>query len=93
MANILVVPLLPAVMAAGFALGLAGIVWQALAWLVSLPAWFLMTYFLRVAEYASKIPMASISLKISWPWFLAAYMAIGVLTAWLCRREKQQFLR
>lgn len=93
LANILVVPLLSAVMAAGFALGLSGMIWHALAWLVSLPAWFLMTYFLRVAEYASKIPMASISLKISWPWFLTAYGAIGALTAWLCHRAKQQFLR
>ncbi|MEK7482682.1 MAG: ComEC/Rec2 family competence protein [Patescibacteria group bacterium] len=92
LANILVVPLLSAVMAAGFALGLTGMIWQTLAWLVSLPAWALMTYFLRVAEYASKIPMASISLKISWPWFFAAYAVIGAFTAWLWRREKERFL-
>ncbi len=60
-ANVLVVPLLPFILPAGFAAGLAGIIWQPAGWLFSLPVWLLLTYVVKIVEWFSFLPLASIS--------------------------------
>lgn len=59
--NILVLPVLPFILGAGFAAGLAGMIWQSLGWLFSLPVWLMLTYVAEIVHWFSLLPLASIN--------------------------------
>jgi len=58
--NILVLPVLPFILASGFIFSLAGLLWQPLGWALSWPAWLLLTYVFKIAEWFSSLPGGSI---------------------------------
>jgi len=58
--NILVLPVLPFILASGFIFSLAGLLWQPLGWVLSWPAWLLLTYVFKIAEWFSSLPGGSI---------------------------------
>ncbi len=58
--NILVLPVLPFILGSGFIFSLAGILWQPLGWVLSWPAWLLLTYVFKIAEWFSGLPGGSI---------------------------------
>jgi len=78
--NVLIVPLLPAIMILGFVFGLVGIVFQPLAWILSWPAWLLLTYLTEIVDWLSNLPWAAYSLEISWIWLVISYLILGFLT-------------
>ena len=90
--NVLIVPLLPFIMVFGFAFGLAGIISSPLAWILSLPCWFLLTYIVGVINFFSKIPWAVQFLEISWIWLLISYFILGLVTWYLNEKQKLKFL-
>ncbi len=90
--NILLVPILPYVMVSGFVFSLSGLLWQTLGWVLSWPAWFLLSYLVKIVDWFSQIPWASVSLEISWLWLIPSYLILGCFTYWLVRRQRWKFL-
>jgi competence protein ComEC len=62
LANLLIVPLVPAVMAIGFITGLLSLVSSAVGGIVGWGAWVLLEYIIRAAEFLSSLAFASLSL-------------------------------
>jgi len=90
--NILIVPALPYVMGSGFIFSLSGTFWPSLGWVLSWPAWFLLTYVVKIVDWFSSFSWASITLKISWPWFIIFYLILALITWKLQERKKLKFL-
>lgn len=88
-ANILIVPLLYWIMIFGFISALIGIFWQPLGWILSWPAWFLLTYVTKIVDWFSQIPSASLTLEISWIWLIISYLILG-FSVW---RLQERFTR
>lgn len=91
-ANIFIVPLLPLVMIAGFVFGLVAIVLPALGWVLSWGSWLLLTYVLKVVEFFSNLPMASLNVKLNLFWVIAIYIFLAIFIWRLRQREKFKFL-
>lgn len=91
--NILIVPLLPFIMVLGFVSGLVGMIWQPLGWVLSWPAWFLLTYLTKVVDWFSQIPWAALSIEnLHWVWLIFAYLILGYIAWRLNQRQKLKFL-
>ncbi len=90
--NLLVVPLLPLIMILGFLFVLSGLVYQPLAWLLSLPLQLLLAYLVKIIDCFAWLPFASLQLKISWVLILILYLFLGWLVYYLNKREKLKFL-
>lgn len=85
-ANIFVVPSLYWIMLSGFIFASAGLLWQPLGWVLSWPAWLLLTYLVRVADWFGQIPWAEQTIKISWLWLIIFYLILAP-SAWLLHRK------
>ncbi len=90
--NLLVVPLLPLIMILGFIFVLSGLIYQPLAWLLSLPLQLLLAYMEKVINYFYRMPFASIHLEISWGWLLILYLFLGWLVHYLDKKQRLKFL-
>ena len=90
--NILIVPLLPFIMVSGFIFSLVGIFWQFLGWLLSFPAWLLLTYLTKIIDWFYCLPFASLEFKISWQWVLIFYLILGYFVWRLKEKERWKFL-
>ena len=92
-ANILIVPLSAPLMIIGFLCGLGGMVFQPLGWALALPNWLLLTYWVKVVDWLSQIPLAFVSVRnLHWSWLVIFYLIIGFLAWWTRRKEKEAFL-
>ncbi len=86
--NLAVVPLVPASMAAGLVALAAGFASgvglpDPVVAVVALPAWFLLTAMVRLAEGAAGLPFASVALEP--PWSVLAAAVAGALTVLVAR--------
>jgi len=90
--NILTVPLLPFVMVGGFLFVLAGMIWQPLGWIFSWLNWLLLTYLTKMIDFFSRLPWASLSLKVSWVWIIIFYLILVLVTWRLNQKLKLKFL-
>lgn len=90
--NVLIVPLLPYIMVLGFIFGLAGMICHYLGWLFSLPAWFLLSYVIKIVDWFSQVPFATLTLEISWVWLIFSYLILGFITWRLNEKQKLKFL-
>ena len=90
--NVLIVPLLPYVMGLGFTFGIAGLIFQPLGWILSLPCWLLLTYLIKIIDFFSQ-PWAFKSLEISWVWLIISYLILGLVTWRLQESQKLKFLQ
>ncbi len=91
LANILIVPLLPYIMASGFLFLLAGLIYQPLGWLLSLPVYLLLHFLSVVVDILSRFPFASLNLKIHWLWLPIFYTALGYFL-WRLEKRKREFI-
>jgi competence protein ComEC len=91
--NILILPLIPFLTILGFVFSFIGIFWQGLAQILSWPAWFFITYILKVIDVSSKIPFTSLVLKnVHWGFLIISYLILGGLVFWLNQKRKLKFL-
>lgn len=91
--NILILSIVSLLMIFGVLLALLGVIWQPLAWLLSFPCWFLLTYFLKIVDLFSKPSWAAINFEnVHWFWLIISYMILGFLTWRLTKRQKLKFL-
>jgi competence protein ComEC len=92
-ANILILPLIPFVTILGFIVALIGIFWQGLAQILSWPIWLLITYNLKVIDFSSNIPWASLVFENAhWILVVVSYLILGAFIFWLERKRKLKFL-
>ncbi|MFA5746814.1 MAG: ComEC/Rec2 family competence protein [Candidatus Paceibacterota bacterium] len=90
LANILVLPAIPWLMALGFIFVLAGIVLPALGWLLSWPVSALLIYCTKAVDICASLPFAQLALNISPSWLFLVYILIFI---WAARwRRKRRFL-
>ncbi len=92
LSNLLLVPVVPYVMGAGLVFVLFGLIASPLAWLLSLPVWLLLNYMVKIVDWFSQIPGASLNLEISWIWLVAAYPVLAVFSFYLARKQRWRFL-
>lgn len=92
--NILTIPLLPFIMMLGFISGLVGIIFQPLGWVLSWPAWGLLTYLTKIIDRFSALPLSHLTIEnIHWAWLIIIYSVLGVITWRLQEGRKLKFLQ
>jgi len=87
--NVLIVPLIPLTIIAGFISMFLGIIWLYLGKIFSIFTWFLLEYEIYVVSIFSKIPMASIEVNKIWiGWIILYYIIIILIVVNLRKKEK-----
>jgi len=91
--NILILPLIPLIAILGFIFSFIGIFWRILGQILSWPAWFLLTYILKIIDWFSKISWTTLTLKnIHWIFIIISYLILGGIVFWLNKKQKLKFL-
>jgi competence protein ComEC len=92
--NALIIPILPFLMASGFIFGMAGIFFQSLGWILSLPSWMLLSYVLKTIDFFSRLPFSYIAVpNVHWLWLFGFYLFLGFFAWRLNRKENLLFYR
>jgi len=91
-ANILILPIFYYLILFGFLSSLVGILWGAMGWILSIPCYFLLLYFMWVINFFSQPWMAKPITNVSWVWLLLSYLVLGVATWFLNKRYSSKFL-
>ncbi len=92
--NILILPIVSLLMIFGALLALLGVIWQSLAWLLSFPCWFLLTYLIKVTDFFSQFSWASKTIEnVHWLWLIISYLVLGLFIWYIRQREKLKFLK
>lgn len=90
--NLLVSPIVYWLMVSGFLVSVAGIFSNTLGYILSIPCWLLLTYFVKVIDFFSQ-PWAMKTLeKVSWVWLIILYLIIIFITRFLHKKYSQNFL-
>ncbi len=79
--NVLILPFIYWIMIFGFIFSLAGMLFQPLAWILSWPVWFLLTYLVKIVDFFSKSWAAKTIENVHWLWLVIAYLILGFF-AW-----------
>lgn len=92
--NVLILPFIYWIMIFGFIFGLAGMLWQSLGTVLSLPCWFLLTYLTKIVDFFSQNGWAAKTINnIHWLWLIISYLILGFSVWYLNKKEKMGFLR
>jgi len=92
--NVLIVPLLPFIMLFGFIFSLTGIIFHPLGWILSWPAWGLLTYLTEIVDWFSGFPLAFLTIEnLHWVWLIISYLILGFITWRLQESQKLKFLQ
>ena len=90
--NILILPVIPAVMLFGFLSSLVGIIFSSFGWLLSLPCYFLLRYVFYIIDLFSKPWAYQTFSDVPWIWIALSYLVLGVLTRYFNKRLRTKFL-
>lgn len=90
--NVLILPFIYWIMIFGFIFGLAGMFWQSMAWILSWPAWFLLTYLMKIVDIFSKSWAVKTIDNVHWLWLIIAYLILGFFAWYLKKRSRSIFL-
>lgn len=89
LANLLIVPLVPLVMALGFITGLVSLIWSMAGSIVGWGTWALLEYVIRIAEWLSFWSLASLELRgFHWGFMAGLYGVIGWWILRIVHKEK-----
>jgi competence protein ComEC len=91
LANILVVPLVPILMACTFYAGLAGLFMPGIAWLVSVPAVISLSYSARVISFVANLPNAKTEVTFSPYMLVLSYIFIVITIGHLWNKTRHSF--
>lgn len=91
LANLLVLPLVPLAMLLTFVAGLAASLVPAVAGLVALPAYWLLSYMTWVIERLAELPWARSDVQIEWPAAVVLYAVIVLVIMVLKKRTGFSF--
>lgn len=88
LANLLILPFIPATMFLGFLSALGGLVWLGFGKVLAWPAWLLLTYEIKITEFLSKIPLAAINFKWNWVGGVIYYLLLGIFIRYVSKNKK-----
>ena len=91
-ANILILPIFYYLMIFGFLSSLAGIFWSGLGWVLSIPCYFLLLYFVWVVNFFSQPWMAKPITNISWIWVWVSYLILTIITWYLNKKYSREIV-
>jgi len=81
LANILILPIIPLTMLAGFLSALGGLLFLPLGQILGWTSWLFLTYEIKIVEILAKIPLAAVNFK--WTWLGGAiYYAVLIWLIW-----------
>lgn len=87
--NLLVLPLVPLAMLLVFIAGIGGLILPSLAWLIGLPATWLLHYMVTVVEYLASLPWAATNnIKLQIWWVIIYYLIIIGVCIYMWRVTK-----
>jgi competence protein ComEC len=90
--NLLILPIVSSLMILGFLSSVLGIMSQFLGWIISIPCWFLLTYFVKIIDMFSQ-PWAIKTIEnVHWLWLVIFYLVLAVITRWLKKNKKLKIL-
>ncbi|MBI2626547.1 MAG: ComEC/Rec2 family competence protein [Candidatus Nealsonbacteria bacterium] len=82
-ANILIVPFLAPITIFIFIFAISGIIFQPLGVLLSWPIWFSLTYIIKIIDWFSYLPLASLAVgNLHWIWLIISYLILGSFIWW-----------
>jgi len=91
-ANLLILPLIPQTMFWSFLSGLISWFWLGFGKIFSWLAWLFLSYEIKIAEILSKIPYASLNIKINWFWLVILYLILwGVVIRLRIKLQSKDF--
>ncbi|TSC95160.1 MAG: hypothetical protein CEN87_172 [Parcubacteria group bacterium Licking1014_1] len=90
--NLLILPIVYWLMIFGFLSAFFGVIFNYFAWLISMPCWFLLTYFVKVMDFFSQSWAAKTIENVSWVWLAVSYLVIGFLVRFLNKLNRIKFL-
>ncbi len=90
--NLLVIPIFYPLMFFGFLASILGVFSNILGRILSIPCWFLLTYFLKIMDIFYQ-PWATKTIQnISWIWLAVYYLVLAILIWYLNKFKKPKFL-
>ena len=90
--SILVLPIMPTLMTFGFLSSIVGIFSNVLGWIFSMPAWFLLYYFIKILDIFSQPWMSKTIQNVSWIWLVIYYFILGFLVWFFNKKYSAKFL-
>lgn len=94
LSNVLIAPLLSLITILGFVFSFSGIIFQPLGWILSWPAWLLLTYIIKIIDFFSQIPVTSLAIiNLHWIWLIISYLILGLFTWYFTEKQKLKFLQ
>ena len=88
-ANLLVLPLVPLAMAAAALAGLGGFIFPAIAHIVGLPAYALLSYFIKIVHGAASLPLAALAVpQFSFALVVLAYALLAFFAYRLIKNKE-----
>jgi competence protein ComEC len=90
--NFLILPIMPWILSFGFMFSILGALSKFLGFILYVPAWVLISYFIKVMEIFSQPWMVKTITNVSWLWLLVYYLVIGFMAWFLNKRYNQKFI-
>jgi len=87
LANVLILPLVPWAMLAGFAATLSAFIFFKLGLFLSFYGWIIFTYIIKVVQNLSPLPLAALDLKLSSPFLIGGVYLVLILLTWLWSKK------
>jgi len=89
--NLLILPIVYWLMVFGFLTSIIGIFSNFLGWILSIPCWFLLAYFMWVIDFFSQPWASKIMPAIHWIWLVISYSAIFIAVWFLNKKYRREF--
>ena len=86
--NILIGPIIPFLLTIAFLFLFFGSICQPLGWLISLPVYLMLDYWVLIADFFSRLSISYINLEISWICLPISYMLLGLFIYFLSKRKR-----
>lgn len=88
--NLLVLPIVYWLMIFGFLASIAGIFSGVLGWLLSIPCWILLTYFVKVIDVFSQTWAVKTFQNVHWFWLAVSYVIIIIVISFLNKKYSRK---
>jgi hypothetical protein len=76
----------------GFLASIIGVFSNVLGWILSIPCYFLLSYFIWVINFFSQSWAMKTIQNIHWIWLIILYFVIVFITGFVNKKYKQSFL-
>ncbi len=90
--NLLVVPLLPLLMGAGFLFIILGSIWWPLGFIFLFPTWLMLTYITKLTNFFASLSFSALNFNIHWLWLPLIYTTLAIIIWRIKKRQESRLL-